>query len=75
MFEKTVEILRDALGDDDIEITMDSSLVDDLGLSSLEVISLVSSFEDEFDVEIPDRLIPKMRTVKDVVTYLEENAE
>ena len=75
MFEKTVEILRDTLGDDDIEITMDSSLVDDLGLSSLEVISLVSSFEDEFDIEIPDRLIPKMRTVKDVVTYLEENAE
>ena len=75
MFEKTVEILRDTLGDDDIEITMDSSLVDDLGLSSLEVISLVSSFEDEFDVEIPDRLIPKMRTVKDIVTYLEENAE
>lgn len=75
MFEKTVDILKEYIDSDDIEITMDSALVDDLGLSSLEVINIVAAFEDEFGVEVPDRIIPTLRTVKDIVAYLEENAE
>ena len=75
MFDKTVEILRGYLDDEDCEITMDSTLVDDLGLSSLEVINIVAAFEDEFEIEVPDRVIPTLRTVGDIVNYLEENAE
>lgn len=75
MFERTVDILSEYIGSDDVEITMDSALVDDLGLSSLEVINIVAAFEDEFDIEVPDRVIPTLRTVKDIVAYLEENAE
>lgn len=75
MFERTVDILSEYIGSDDVEITMDSALVDDLGLSSLEVINIVAAFEDEFDIEVPDRIIPTLRTVKDIVAYLEENAE
>lgn len=74
MFERTVAILNDYIGTD-TEITMDSALVDDLGLSSLEVINIVAAFEDEFDIEVPDRVIPTLRTVRDIVDYLEENAE
>ena len=73
MFERTVAILSEFVSDG--EITMDSVLIDDLGLSSLDVINLVAEFEDEFDIEIPDRIIPTLRTVKDIVDYLEENAE
>lgn len=74
MFERTVAILEEYI-DSDLEITMDSALVDDLGLSSLEVINIVAAFEDEFDIEVPDRVIPTLRTVGDIVEYLEENAE
>ncbi len=75
MFEKTVEILQEYVENPGEEITRDSVLVDDLGLSSLEVISIVADFEDQFDIEIPDRIIPTFRTVGDVVDYLEDNAE
>ena len=74
MFDRTVEILEDFV-ESDTEITRDSALVDDLGLSSLEVISIVAAFEDEFEIEVPDRIIPTLRTVGDIVDYLEENAD
>ena len=53
----------------------DSALVDDLGLSSLDVINIVAAFEDEFGIEVPDRVIPTLRTVKDITEYLEKNVE
>ncbi len=74
MFDRTVEILSEYV-DGGSEITMESALVDDLGLSSLDVINIVAAFEDEFDIEVPDRVIPTLRTVSDIVNYLEENAE
>ena len=74
MFEKTVEILSDFI-EPDGKITMESALVEDLGLNSLEVINIVAAFEDEFGIELPDRVIPTLRTVGDIVRYLEENAE
>ena len=75
MFDKTVEILKEYIDNSGCEVTMDSSLVDDLGLSSLEVINIVADFEDEFNIELPDRIIPNLRTVGDIVNYLEENVE
>ena len=75
MLERTIELLRDFIDDEDSEITADSALVDDLGLSSLEVINIVATFEDEFGIEVPDRIIPTLRTVGDIVKYLEENVE
>ena len=75
MFDKTVEILKEYIDNDDIKITRESALVDDLALSSLEVINIVAAFEDEFNIEVPDRVIPTLRTVGDIVDYLEENAE
>ena len=74
MLERTISILEDYV-EEGTEITAESALVDDLGLSSLEVINLVSAFEEEFNIEVPDRVIPTLRTVGDIVAYLEENAE
>lgn len=74
MFETTVSILEEYC-ETDCEITMESALVDDLGLSSLDVINIVVEFEEEFDIEIPDRIIPTLRTVGDIVKLLEENVE
>ncbi len=74
MLERTIAILEEYV-ESDSEITEDSALIDDLGLSSLEVIRIVAAFEDEFDIEVPDRVIPTLRTVGDIVKYLEENVE
>ena len=49
-----------------------TALAADLGLSSFDVVSIVTEFEDEFDIEIPDRDIRKMVTVGDILAYLDE---
>ena len=53
------------------EIIENSVLTSDLGLSSFDVVSIVSDFEDEFDIEIPDRDIRKLVTIKDVIEYIQ----
>ena len=73
MYERVVKVLGEFV--EDCEITEDSTLVDDLGLSSLDVINIVSAFEDEFGIEVPDRVIPTFRTVSDITDYIEKNAE
>ena len=75
MIDRVVAILKEYMDNTDIEITRDSALVDDLALSSLEVINIVAAFEEEFDIEVPDRVIPTLRTIGDIVDYLEKNAE
>lgn len=53
------------------EIEEDSVLEADLGLSSFDVISIVTDFEDKFKIEISDRDIQKFTCVKDILEYLE----
>ena len=74
MYDKVVEILEEYV-ESGVDITMDSALIDDLGINSLDVVTIITSFEDEFEIEIPDRDIPTLRTVRDIVEYLEENVE
>ena len=53
----------------------DSHLVNDLGFTTYDVVSLVGKFEDEFDIEVPDRKIKLMKTVDDIVKYIEAATE
>lgn len=71
MLEKVIEILSEYTEISKDNINMESGLVNDLGLSSLDVINVVVAFEDEFDIEIPDQIIKELVTVGDVVKYLE----
>ena len=74
IFEKVAAILAERLDAEEDAITLDTSLVDDLGADSLDVVDLVMTLEDEFDMEIPDEDITEVRTVGDVVKYLEEHS-
>lgn len=74
IFEKVAAILAEQLDAEAETITLESSLVDDLGADSLDVVDLVMTLEDEFDMEIPDEDITEVRTVGDVVKYLEEHS-
>jgi acyl carrier protein len=51
---------------------MNASFVDDLGADSLDIVELVMSMEEEFDIEIPDDDAEKLQTIGDAVAYLEE---
>ncbi|MEG1774160.1 MAG: acyl carrier protein [Oscillospiraceae bacterium] len=72
IFEKVRDILVEQLDLDEDDITMDSSIVDDLGADSLDVVDIVMSLEDEFDTEIPDDTIENIKTVGDVVRFIED---
>ena len=69
IFEKVKGILAEQL-----DIDEDSITVEDLGADSLDIVDLVMSLEDEFDTEIPDEAIEGIKTVGDIVHYIEENA-
>jgi acyl carrier protein len=71
VFEKVRSILVGQLGIDEEKITMEASIVDDLGADSLDVVDLIMSLEEEFDVEIPDEDVENMKTVGDIVKYIE----
>jgi acyl carrier protein len=52
---------------------LETSLEDDLHLDSLDLTEYVVFIEHEFDMDIPDEVMPNFKTVQDVVTYIEEN--
>lgn len=71
VFEKIRAILCEQLELNEDQITMDSNIAEDLGADSLDVVDLIMSIEDEFDVEVPDESIESIKTVGDVVNYIE----
>ncbi|MDE6732415.1 MAG: acyl carrier protein [Oscillospiraceae bacterium] len=73
IFEKVKDLIADQLDVDDKEgITLDSSITDDLGADSLDVVDLVMALEDEFSVEIPEDQVENIKTVGDIVKYIED---
>lgn len=74
VFEKVKGILVDQLDLEEEKVTMEASITEDLGADSLDVVDLVMSLEEEFDVEIPDDQVENIKTVGDIVKYIEENA-
>ncbi len=73
VFEKVKEILCDQLDVDPEEITLDTNIIDDLGADSLDLVDFVMSLEDEFDQEIPDEDIENIKTIGDIVSYIENS--
>lgn len=70
MLDKIKSIVVDQLGVDEDQVTEDASFVDDLGADSLDTVELIMAFEEEFDIEIPDEDAQKIKTVKDVIDYI-----
>lgn len=73
VFEKVRELLVDQLDVEEDVVTMEANIQSDLGADSLDIVDLVMSLEEEFDCEIPDEEIENIKTVGDVVRYIEEN--
>lgn len=73
MLDKIKEIVVEQLGVDADQVTLEANFVEDLGADSLDTVELIMAFEEEFDIEIPDTEAEKIKTVQDVVNYIEEN--
>ena len=72
-FEKVRDIVVEQLGVEADEVTVESTFIDDLGADSLDIVELIMAFEEEFNIEIPDEAAEKIKTVQDVITYIEQN--
>ena len=75
VFDKVKKIIVDQLDVEEDKVTEAASITDDLGAGSLDVVDLVMSFEEEFDIEIPDDQVEKIKTVGDIVKFIEEKVE
>lgn len=73
VLEKIKVILAEQFDVEEDSLKNDTDLQDDLGADSLDVVDLLMSIEDEFEIEIPDEEIENIRTVGDLVSYIESN--
>ena len=73
VFEKIQKILAELLSIDESTITMDSLIIDELGADSLDLVDAIVTINDEFGVEVPDEEVENLRSVGDVVKFIEAN--
>ena len=72
-FEKVRDIVVEQLGVEADEVQIESTFIDDLGADSRDIVELIMAFEEEFNIEIPDEAAEKIKTVQDVVNYIDQN--
>ena len=73
VIDKVIAILCEQFEVDENEITEETSLVDDLGADSMDSLDITMALEEEFDLEIPDEDAEELKTVGDIVNYIEAN--
>ena len=71
--DKVKKIIAEKLSVDLEEVVPDASFVDDLGADSLDLVELIMSMEEEFDIDISDEDAEKLITVKDAIDYINAN--
>ena len=74
-FDKIKDIIVEQLDVEEDAVTMEASITEDLGADSLDVVDLVMSIEESLDVEIPDEEVENIKTVGDIVKYIENKVE
>ena len=74
-FETVKRIVVDQLQVAADDVKIDYTFIDDLGADSLDIVELIMAFEEEFNIEIPDEIAEKIKTVKDAVDYIEKEKQ
>ena len=73
VFEKLQSVVADQLDVEPEKVTLEANIAEDLGADSLDIVDLVMAIEEEFDMEVPDDAVEKIKTVGDIVNYIESN--
>ncbi len=73
IFEKVKEMLSECFEIDESEITLSTSFSRDLGFDEIDMADMVMDVEDTFEIELPDEDLEKIKTVGDLVKFIEEN--
>lgn len=72
MRETILGLIAEQFNVDVKSLNDDTSFMDDLNADSIDIVELVMSLEDEFDVQIDDEVLQRMNTIGDVIEYIEE---
>lgn len=67
------EIIATQLSVEPEKVTPDKKFIEDLGADSLDIVELVMAFEDKFSIEVPDEDTEKLKSVREVVEYIEQH--
>ena len=73
MEDRIIEIISEQFNIEIEKINLDTDLQDDLNADSLDLVELIMSFEDEFDLEIEDEYISNIKVVSDIVEEITKN--
>ena len=73
MFEKVKAIIVETLNCDEAQVTMEARLAEDLEADSLDAVELNMAIEETLGVAVPDEALAEVKTVGDIVRYLEEH--
>ncbi len=74
-FETIAQIVADQFDKDADNLEEDTDIIDDLGCTSMDAVELIVAIESATDIRIPDEAVDSIRTIGDIVTYLNEHAE
>ena len=73
VYETVVSIICEQFDLEEKDVTMETGVTEDLGADSLDLVEVLSAIEDALDVEIPDEVLENMKTVGDLVKYIEDH--
>lgn len=73
--EKIKPMIVEKFGIDEAQITADTRIIEDLGADSLDLVDMLTIIEDDFNIVIPDEAAMNMRTVGDVVNFMQKASE
>lgn len=71
MLERIQKVFSEVSGNPDMKITEETLVDDNLGFNSLGFVQLVCAIEDEFDIDVPNTQIKKIKTIGDIIEFLE----
>lgn len=73
--KRVISLTAGQLGVEENKINEDTDFQTDLGADSLDIVELIMAFEDEFDINVNDEAAGQIKTVKQVIDYIESNVE
>ena len=74
-FDKLKAIIVEQFDVDESLVTPDADMQEDLGVDSLDVVDLIVIISEEFDIEIPDEVVDNIKTVGDIVAYIDSQQQ